>query len=64
MKKRLAEAEADNEARKKPVDDKAAKPSGPTEGVLDEWVRLLSFCTFYWYGVLFAFIAFPWIGQL
>lgn len=37
LKKRLAEAEADSEARKKPVDDKAAKPPGPTEGVLDEW---------------------------
>lgn len=39
LKKRLAEAEAaDNEARKKPVDDKAAKPPGPTEGVLEAWM--------------------------
>lgn len=37
LKKRIAEAEADNEARKKPVDDKAAKPPGPTEGVLHAW---------------------------
>lgn len=37
LKKHIAEAEADNEARKKPLDDKAAKPPGPTEGVLGEW---------------------------
>lgn len=37
LKKRIAEAEADNEARKKPVDDKAAKPPGPTESVLGQW---------------------------
>eukprot|EP01018_Ginkgo_biloba_P013121 Gb_35009 [translate_table: standard] len=37
LKKRLAEAEATNQARKKPQDDKASKPAAPTEGVLDEW---------------------------
>lgn len=37
LKKRLAEAEALNQARKKPQDDNTPKSTAPAEGVLDEW---------------------------
>ncbi|KAH9329231.1 hypothetical protein KI387_001339, partial [Taxus chinensis] len=37
LQKRLAEAEALNQARKKPHDDNTQKPAAPAEGVLDEW---------------------------
>ncbi|KAH9292488.1 hypothetical protein KI387_042323, partial [Taxus chinensis] len=37
LNKRLAEAEANNQARKKPQEDKASKPTAPAEGVIDEW---------------------------
>ncbi|GLJ45196.1 hypothetical protein SUGI_0951310 [Cryptomeria japonica] len=37
LNKRLAEAEALNQARKKPQDDNTPKPAAPAEGVLDEW---------------------------
>uniref|UniRef100_A0A0D6R1P2 MSP domain-containing protein n=1 Tax=Araucaria cunninghamii TaxID=56994 RepID=A0A0D6R1P2_ARACU len=37
LKRRLAEAEATNQARKKPQDDKAPKPPAAAEGVIDEW---------------------------
>eukprot|EP01018_Ginkgo_biloba_P017354 Gb_18107 [translate_table: standard] len=38
LEKRLAEAEAINQARKKPQDENTPKPAAPAEGVLDEWV--------------------------
>jgi hypothetical protein len=38
LKKRLAEAEALNQARKKPQDDNTPKSTDPAEGVLDIWV--------------------------
>jgi len=37
LKKRLAEAEALNQARKKPQDDNAPKSTASAEGVLDQW---------------------------
>jgi len=37
LKKRLAEAEALNQARKKPQDENIPKSTAPPEGVLDEW---------------------------
>nr|ABK23243.1 unknown [Picea sitchensis] len=37
LKKRLAEAEALNQARKKPQDDNTPKSTDPAEGVLDIW---------------------------
>ncbi|GLJ54231.1 hypothetical protein SUGI_1163160 [Cryptomeria japonica] len=37
LKKRLVEAEANNQARKKPQEDKTSKPPAPAEGVIDEW---------------------------
>lgn len=39
LQKRLAEAEADETARRKPTDDKATKGTMVVEGlVIDEWV--------------------------
>lgn len=37
LQKRLADAEALNQARKKPQDENAPKPAAPPEGVIDEW---------------------------
>ena len=45
LQKRLAEAEADEAARRKPTDDKATKGTMVVEGlVIDEWVWCCDFC--------------------